>query len=97
MSSIRILAIGYLVLINGIAFFLMGYDKNRAIHHQWRVPEKWLFFSVLLGGGIGGTAGMYVFHHKTKHWYFAVGFPFILFLQLAAACFLLFSRQGQIW
>ncbi|MBR1635420.1 MAG: hypothetical protein IJ682_10220 [Lachnospiraceae bacterium] len=26
-------------------------------------------------------AGMYIFHHKTKHWYFVTGMPLILVLQ----------------
>ena len=27
-------------------------------------------------------AGMYIFHHKTKHWYFVAGMPLILVLQV---------------
>ena len=36
----------------------------------------------LLGGSAGAWAGMYLFHHKTKHWYFVVGMPLILILQI---------------
>lgn len=95
--SIGILIAGYLVLVNGIAFFLMGYDKYKAVHHKWRVPEKGLFLPVLLGGGLGGTAGMYVFHHKTKHWYFKIGFPLILLLEVLAAGILIIVFKGQVW
>jgi len=28
---------------------------------------------------------MYLFHHKTKHWYFVVGMPAILILQICIA------------
>ncbi|MGN0593153.1 MAG: DUF1294 domain-containing protein [Ruminococcus sp.] len=73
----------YVVLINGIAFALMGIDKHRARKHRWRIPEKVLFLFVLLGGGAGGIAGMYLFRHKTRHWYFVIGFPVILLLELA--------------
>ena len=31
------------------------------------------------------VAGMYLFHHKTKHWYFVVGMPAILILQICIA------------
>ena len=31
---------------------------------------------------------MYLFHHKTKHWYFVVGMPLILAAQLAAGVWL---------
>lgn len=73
----------YLVIINLIAFLLMAMDKSRARKHQWRIPEKTLFLSAILGGSIGAIAGMYTFHHKTKHWYFVIGMPAILILQIA--------------
>ena len=68
----------YLILINLIAFALMGIDKAKARHHRWRISEKALFLPALLGGSIGAIAGMQVFRHKTKHWYFVVGMPCIL-------------------
>ena len=37
---------------------------------------------VLLGGGIGGIAGMYLFRHKTKKLKFTIGFPVILLVQI---------------
>lgn len=76
-------AIIYLIVINLITFLIMGYDKHEAKIGEWRVPEKHLFLLVLLGGSIGGIAGMYVFRHKTKKWYFKFGFPAILILQIA--------------
>ena len=78
----------YLILINLIAFSLMGVDKSRARRHKWRIPEKTLFLSALLGGSIGAIAGMQVFRHKTKHWYFVVGMPLILVCQAALAIYL---------
>ena len=72
----------YLVCINLAAFALMGVDKRRARRRQWRVPEKLLFLTALLGGSAGAWAGMYVFRHKTRHWYFVVGMPVILLAQL---------------
>ncbi len=75
------IAILYLLIMNLYAFSLMGIDKQRAFKHKWRVSEKKLFLSALLGGSIGSLFGMYLFHHKTKHWYFVCGIPTILFLQ----------------
>ena len=72
----------YLGCINLAAFVLMGLDKRRARYRQWRIPEKLLFLSALLGGSAGAWAGMYVFRHKTRHWYFVVGMPVILLAQL---------------
>ena len=56
--------------MNIITFILMGYDKHEAKINQWRVSEKALFMFAIFGGSIGGLIGMYVFHHKTKKWYF---------------------------
>ena len=79
---IKELIIGYLIVINLIGFALMGIDKSKAKKHAWRIPEKTLFLASLLVGSIGTWAGMYVFRHKTKHWYFVVGMPAILILQI---------------
>ena len=79
------LIIAYLIFMNVLAFALMGADKKKAKSGAWRIPEKTLFLSAILGGSIGAIAGMQVFRHKTKHWYFKYGMPAILILQLAAA------------
>lgn len=71
----------YLILINLTGFFAMFSDKQRAVHHQWRISEKALFFLTLAGGSLGTTLGMHLFRHKTKHWYFRFGMPLILLLQ----------------
>ena len=72
----------YILVINIIAFLLMGYDKHEAKKGNWRISEKTLFMLVLFGGSIGGIIGMFVFHHKTKKWYFRFGFPIILIMQI---------------
>ena len=77
----------YVVLINILAFILMGVDKNRAQRGAWRISEKALFASAIAGGSIGAILGMKIFRHKTKHWYFVYGMPCILVLQVIA-CFL---------
>lgn len=72
----------YLLLVNLAAFGLMGADKRRARRGAWRISERTLFLPAVLGGALGGTLGMRVFHHKTKHWYFRFGFPALLAVQL---------------
>ncbi len=78
----------YLLAMNLIAFLLMASDKKKAKSGAWRVPEKVLFLSAILGGSIGAIVGMQVFRHKTKHWYFKYGMPAILILQIVLAAFL---------
>lgn len=72
----------YLLFINLAAFVLMGTDKYKAKKHLWRIPEKTLFLSAILGGSVGAILGMYTFHHKTRHWYFVAGMPAILIFQI---------------
>lgn len=80
----------YLLLVNFIAFVLMGVDKRRARRESARrIPEKRLFLVALLGGSLGAVLGMRAFHHKTRHWYFTWGMPAILLAQVALGVFLL--------
>lgn len=81
--------IGYAVIINIIGFFSMLIDKRRAIKNKWRIPEKTLFLFAIIGGSAGSIAGMRLFRHKTKHWYFAYGMPSILIVQIVIISLLL--------
>ncbi|MBQ7139300.1 MAG: DUF1294 domain-containing protein [Clostridia bacterium] len=71
-----------LIVMNLLAFALMGIDKMKAKRGSWRIPEKTLFLVTALFGALGGTLGMKVFRHKTKHWYFKWGFPALLVVQI---------------
>ena len=72
----------YLGVINLIGFFAMFLDKQKAKRGKWRIPEKTLFWLAVIGGSLGTTLGMHMFRHKTKHWYFKFGMPFILIVQI---------------
>ena len=84
----KLILILYLIVINIIGLLLMAIDKKRARNGQWRIQEKVLFLVAIIGGSLGSWAGMYLFHHKTKHWYFVVFMPLILLLQVIALIFL---------
>lgn len=76
----------YLVAVNILAFAVYGWDKMRSkVQGARRVPEKTLFLLAIIGGSVGAIAGMRVWHHKTRHWYFKYGLPAILLVQLALA------------
>ncbi|MEE1517676.1 MAG: DUF1294 domain-containing protein [Lachnospiraceae bacterium] len=79
----------YTIIINIIGFFSMLIDKRRAIKNKWRIPEKTLFLIAIIGGSVGSIAGMRLFRHKTKHWYFAYGMPAILLVQIVIISLLL--------
>ena len=79
----------YLLLINAVAFVLMLADKQKARKNRWRIPERTLIGSALLGGSLGALLGMYTFRHKTKHLKFTLGIPAILIGQLLLAWLLM--------
>lgn len=74
----------YLTIINVLSFILMLADKYRAKKNLWRIPERVLLGSAVLGGSIGALCGMYLVRHKTRHLKFTVGIPVILALQIIA-------------
>ena len=78
----------FLLLMNILGFALMFSDKRRARRGDWRLRERTLFLAAVFGGSLGSLLGMWLFHHKTKHWYFVLGIPLILFIQLAAGVLL---------
>ncbi|MBE6086657.1 MAG: DUF1294 domain-containing protein [Clostridium beijerinckii] len=75
----------YLLVINILGFLIMFIDKQRAIHKEWRIPEKTLIGISIFGGSIGMLIGMSSFRHKTKHKKFTIGVPFILLMQIFIA------------
>lgn len=79
----------YLAAVNILLCLLMGLDKLFAKLQKRRIPEKTLFLLAIIGGGLGGTLGMYSFRHKTRHTAFAIGFPALTILQIAAVIFLM--------
>ena len=78
----------WLGLMSLILLAAMGADKRRARLQRWRIPEARLFLLAALGGAAGGWLGMALFHHKTRHWSFRLGFPLLTLLQLAFAGYL---------
>ncbi|NFE73211.1 DUF1294 domain-containing protein [Clostridium botulinum] len=78
----------YLLFINFIGFSIMLVDKKRAIHKEWRVPEKNLIGISIIGGSIGMILGMFTFRHKTKHLKFLLGIPIIIIIQFYIVIYL---------
>ncbi|MFT4139439.1 MAG: DUF1294 domain-containing protein [Bacillus sp. (in: firmicutes)] len=68
----------YFLIINVIAFSLMGLDKRKAKKKQWRTPESTPFLSAAAGGAVGAWIGMYMFHHKTHKKKFVFCIPLLV-------------------
>jgi uncharacterized membrane protein YsdA (DUF1294 family) len=77
------------LLINITGFITVAMDKHKARKRHWRIPERTFFLISLVGGAPGVYLGLLLFRHKTRHWYFMLGIPFIFVLQLFLIYFLL--------
>ncbi|MFY8110561.1 DUF1294 domain-containing protein [Flavobacterium sp.] len=77
----------FLLLVNVVAFVLIGYDKIVAQKHKQRIPETTLLTFVFFGGTVGSGLAMLLFRHKTSKTSYLLKFWLILILQLLAICF----------
>lgn len=84
MNIWAIVLIAAFVVMSVLGFVIMGIDKSKAQKGKWRIKEATLFAFAILFGGVGSTLGMYIFRHKTQHWYFAVFFPIFALIDIAA-------------
>jgi uncharacterized membrane protein YsdA (DUF1294 family) len=73
------------IFINLVAFFIMASDKRKSMQRgeNERIPEGFIFFMATAGGGVGVYAGMQLFRHKTRKWYFQIGIPLLILQNFA--------------
>ncbi|TDE06799.1 DUF1294 domain-containing protein [Flavobacterium hiemivividum] len=76
------------LIVNVIAFILIGYDKYLAKAKKRRVSEKTLLALVLIGGTIGSGLAMLFFRHKTAKRSYLMKFWGIILLQIVVFYFL---------
>ena len=77
-------------LINLSAFLIMLVDKIKSANPEAeRISEGMLFFLAAAFGSLGIYAGMFIFRHKNRKWYFLIGIP-LLFLENLAFVYLLY-------
>lgn len=83
----------YYLVLNLISFTLFGLDKRRARRGKWRISERALLLSSVLGGAAGSLLAMLLFRHKTRKAKFFLTVPLLFALHLFLASFL-FLRAG---
>lgn len=96
MEDFKIWLIIILILWNLVAFILVGFDKQRSIAQERRVPEVYLFFVAVLFASLGVFAGMYSFRHKTRKSYFPIGIGILLVQQIALVALFLNKVMGSV-
>ena len=87
-------AVAYIIIVNILAFCLYGIDKSAAVKQKQRIPNRVLLLIAAIGGSLGALAGMYIFRHKTKKWYYTITVPVLLMIQIVGAVMLLSSCGG---
>lgn len=81
----------YLLIVNLVTWILYGVDKRKAIKGAWRIPEKTLILSAVIGGSVGALAGMMMFRHKIRKVKFMVGVPVIFVVQCIVLAFVVYG------
>ena len=84
----------YAALMSLITMILYMVDKSKAQRGKWRIKEATLLGFGLFGGAVGGFAGMYLFRHKTKHWYFTAVNLLGLAINVAAVVLLIMLKNS---
>jgi uncharacterized membrane protein YsdA (DUF1294 family) len=79
----------YLLLVNGAAFILMGFDKMTAKLGSSRISEMWFFLFSLTGGVLRVVMDMFAFHHKTNKTSFQIKIAVAMVLVLPIVNYLL--------
>lgn len=81
-----------MISLNSWLFILMGLDKKKAQQHKWRIPEKKLQTLGLIGGGLGGFLGMYLFNHKSSKLKFKISFFLGVLVMISGSVYSLISN-----
>lgn len=84
----------YLLGINVLAFAVYGIDKFKAKRGLWRISEKVLLLTAVLGGSVGAYIAMKLFHHKTRKGKFYIGVPVIFMIQAAGIIAFFWLTRG---
>ncbi|MEE0969429.1 MAG: DUF1294 domain-containing protein [Clostridia bacterium] len=72
----------YFTVISVTSIIYTVSDKIFATNNKRRISEKALFVLASLGGSLAMFCTMQIIRHKTKHFRFMIGLPFIMLLQL---------------
>src|SRR4051812_8200457 len=60
-------SLAYILGLGLVTFTAYSWDKWRAVRGGRRLPERSLIVLSLVGGAMGGWAGMLIWRHKTQH------------------------------
>lgn len=86
MSLLQYNMLGYILVINVVAYLIMCADKLLSKQKGSRVPERMLFLLAMLFGATGIFMGMkYPIYHKANKPKFKWVIPFLIVANIVAA------------
>ncbi|QED48880.1 DUF1294 domain-containing protein [Cytobacillus dafuensis] len=83
------LIISSFIIMNLVGLYIMKVDKKKAKLNQYRISEGTLWLVAFLFGAVGMTLGMKLFRHKTKHFQFKYGLPFLSIVEIGLFLYLI--------
>lgn len=97
MSNQLFLIIIFFLAINVVAFLVMLFDKIKSGNNNAeRISEGLMFFLATVFGSVGVYAGMFVFRHKTRKWYFIIGIPMLIVQNIAFLFLVYMYLSGSV-
>lgn len=78
------IALGVLLLLSLLTFFIYGFDKNAAETGRWRTAENTLHLLSLAGGWPGAWVAQRLFRHKVRKTSFMAGYWATVLAHMAA-------------
>ncbi len=97
MIDYQLFYITVFAVINLISFLIILVDKNKsAMPGKERIPEGTMFFLAAALGALGVYLGMFLFHHKTRKWYFLIGIPLLILENIALVYLIYLFSMNKI-
>ncbi|MGJ7524461.1 DUF1294 domain-containing protein [Variovorax sp. GB1P17] len=78
------IALGVLLLLNLLTFFVYGFDKNAAATGRWRTAESTLHLLSLIGGWPGAWCAQRLLRHKVRKTSFMAAYWVTVLAHIAA-------------
>ena len=92
-SRIPAIAMGVLLLLSLLTFFIYGFDKHAAETGRWRVQESNLHLLALIGGWPGAWCAQRLFRHKVRKASFMTVYWATVLVHIAAVG----AWVGRLW
>ena len=88
------LIVGYVIVINAVAYGMFALDKTAAVRGEWRISEGALLLVALFGGSVGAITAQQRLRHKSRKEPFRSMLYGTVLLQMAGLTYLYLNRAA---